>query len=124
MTPRSIISSDGNDWELPEPLFIIAVKDENNNSQSMTRMEDSMNVGHAIIAIGSAALLSLAACGETRTDRALSGGAIGAGVGAAGGALTGGSAVGGALIGGAAGAATGALTDKKQLDLGKPAWER
>ena len=42
--------------------------------------------------------LALAACGETRGERALSGGAIGAGAGAVGGALMGGSPVTGALI--------------------------
>lgn len=61
--------------------------------------------------------LALAACGETRGERALSGGAIGAGAGAVGGALMGGSPVTGAVIGGAAGAATGALTDKDQINL-------
>ena len=64
----------------------------------------------------------LTACGESKTDRALSGGAIGAGAGAVGGALMGGSPVTGAVLGGAAGAATGALTDKKDINLGKPAW--
>jgi hypothetical protein len=64
---------------------------------------------------------TLGACGSSKSDRALSGGAIGAGVGAAGGALTG-NTLGGALIGGAAGAATGALTDEDQINLGKPAW--
>lgn len=68
------------------------------------------------------ALALLAACGESKTDRALSGGAIGAGAGALGGALVGGHAVTGAVIGGAAGAATGALTDKDKVNLGKPAW--
>lgn len=67
-------------------------------------------------------LALLAACGESQTDRALSGGAIGAGAGALGGALVGGHAVSGALIGGAAGAATGAMTDKDKVNLGKPAW--
>lgn len=75
-------------------------------------------------ALAFAAGLGLAACGETRTDRALSGGAIGAGVGALGGAVTGGSPVGGALIGGAAGAAGGALTDSSDVNLGKPLWRR
>lgn len=70
------------------------------------------------------AALLLAACGETKTDRALSGGAIGAGAGAAVGAVTGGSVLGGALIGGAGGAAAGALTDKDDINLGKPAWQR
>jgi hypothetical protein len=54
--------------------------------------------------------LALAACGDTTGERAVSGGAIGAGAGAAGSAITGGSAAGGALLGGAAGAAAGALT--------------
>lgn len=67
--------------------------------------------------------LALSGCGESRGDRALSGG----GMGAAGGALLGAIVPGfspltGALIGGAAGAATGALTDKNDIDLGKPVW--
>lgn len=61
--------------------------------------------------------LLLSACGSTPGERALSGGAIGAGAGAATGALTGGSVLGGAVIGGAAGAATGALTDEDDIDL-------
>lgn len=66
--------------------------------------------------------LGLAACGSSTSDRALSGAGIGAAGGAAVGGLTGGSVVGGALIGGAAGAAAGALTDKDDINLGKPAW--
>jgi hypothetical protein len=46
-----------------------------------------------------AAFLALAACGNSTSDRALSGAGIGAGVGA-----------------------VGALTDKKQIDLGRPVW--
>jgi hypothetical protein len=69
------------------------------------------------------AALLLGACGTSKTDRALSGGAIGAGAGAAVGGLTGGSVLGGALIGGAGGAAAGALTDKDDVNLGKPAWK-
>lgn len=65
---------------------------------------------------------SLSACGTSKTDRALSGGAIGAGVGAVGSSLAGGSAGTGALIGGAVGAGTGALTDKDDVNLGKPVW--
>ena len=67
-------------------------------------------------------LLALAACGQTTGDRALSGGAIGAGAGAVGGALAGSPGT-GALIGGALGAGTGALTSPGQIDLGKPAWQ-
>ncbi len=69
----------------------------------------------AILAVAS---IGLTACGTSKTERALSGGAIGAGAGAVGGALTGGSPWAGAAIGGAAGAATGALTDKDDIDLG------
>ncbi|MEK9967820.1 MAG: hypothetical protein VW600_01705 [Ferrovibrio sp.] len=78
-----------------------------------------MAAGAAIALIAASA--ALGACGQSKSDRALSGGAIGAGVGAVGGALTG-NAVGGAILGGAAGAATGALTDEDQINLGKPAW--
>jgi len=66
-----------------------------------------------------ASLLLASGCGDTPGERALSGGAIGAGAGAVGGALVGGSPVGGAVIGGVAGAATGALTNKHQIDLDK-----
>lgn len=74
-----------------------------------------------IIAI-STMLAVLTACGESQSDRALSGGAIGAGVGAVGSSIVGGNPVGGALIGGAVGAGAGALTKKKDVDLGKPVW--
>jgi osmotically inducible lipoprotein OsmB len=67
--------------------------------------------------------LLLASCGQTTGDRALSGGAIGAGAGAVGGALLGSPGT-GALLGGALGAGTGALTNPSQVDLGKPVWER
>ncbi len=69
-----------------------------------------------------AAMLALSACGTSTSDRALSGGGIGAAGGAALGAITGGSVVGGALLGGAAGAAAGALTKPDDVNLGKPAW--
>ena len=77
----------------------------------------------AALALSSLALLSLAACGETKGDRALSGGGLGAAAGAGVGALTGGSILGGAVIGGALSAAGGALTDKDDVNLGKPAWK-
>jgi hypothetical protein len=55
--------------------------------------------------------LTLSACGDTWGQRAVTGGAIGAGAGAAIGAATGGlSVLGGALIGGAVGAGVGAAT--------------
>ena len=67
-------------------------------------------------------LMLLAACGNSTGDRALSGAGIGAGVGAVGGALIGGDPVTGAVVGGAVGAAAGGLTDKKDINLGKPIW--
>lgn len=69
-----------------------------------------------------ATLTLLAACGESTTDRALSGAGIGAGVGAVTGAIVGGNPVTGAAIGGAVGAAAGGLTKSKDVDLGKPVW--
>lgn len=68
------------------------------------------------------ALTLLSACGETTGDRALSGAGIGAGIGAVGGAVTGGNMATGALVGGAVGAAAGGLTDKDDVNLGKPLW--
>jgi osmotically inducible lipoprotein OsmB len=68
--------------------------------------------------------LMLAGCGSSTTDRALSGGAIGAGAGAGTAAVTGGNPITGGLLGGAAGAAVGGLTDEKDLDLGDPIWNR
>ena len=54
--------------------------------------------------------LSLAGCGHTPGQRAVSGGLIGAGAGAGIAAIAGGPVLGGALLGGAVGAGTGALT--------------
>ncbi|MET4700049.1 osmotically inducible lipoprotein OsmB [Constrictibacter sp. MBR-5] len=71
----------------------------------------------------SALALSLAACGNSSGERALSGAGLGAAGGALVGGLAGGSLVGGALIGGAAGAVAGAVTDKDDVNLGKPAWK-
>lgn len=66
-------------------------------------------------------LIGLTGCGQSRSDRALSGAGIGAGAGAVGGALLGNPAA-GAAVGGAAGAATGALTKEEDINLGKPVW--
>ncbi len=71
-----------------------------------------------------AALLTISACGNTTSDRALSGAGIGAGAGAVGSALVGGSVGTGALIGAGVGAAAGALTDKDDVNLGKPVWRK
>ena len=75
-----------------------------------------------VVVVAALSLLTLTACGETKQDRALSGAALGAGVGAGAGALTGGNVLGGAVLGGAAGGAAGYLTDKDDVNLGKPAW--
>lgn len=72
-----------------------------------------------------ASTLALGACGTSTGDRALSGGAIGAGAGATIGYLVGGIAVVPATIVGAAiGAGTGAATSSNQIDLGKPVWRQ
>lgn len=68
------------------------------------------------------ATLVLAGCGHRTSDRAISGGLIGAGTGAAISGLTGGSLATGAVIGGALGAAGGAVTSGRRVNLGKPAW--
>jgi osmotically inducible lipoprotein OsmB len=57
-----------------------------------------------------AILLSVAACGDTWGQRAVTGGAIGAGSGAVVGSATGVGVLPGALIGGAVGAGVGAAT--------------
>ncbi len=62
--------------------------------------------------------LVLGACGETRTERGLSGAGIGAAGGAAAGEVVGDSPLGGAAVGGAAGAATGVLTADDEEDNG------
>jgi hypothetical protein len=71
-----------------------------------------------VFAIG----IGLSACGHSEGDRAITGGALGAGAGALGGAMVG-HPVGGALVGGAAGAAAGALTDSDDINFGKPIWD-
>jgi osmotically inducible lipoprotein OsmB len=66
--------------------------------------------------------ITIAGCGYSRGDRAVSGGLLGAGGGAAIGAVTGGSPLAGAAIGGAAGAIGGALTSGNTVNLGRPVW--
>jgi len=80
-----------------------------------------MSIRVITVAALMAAAVGLSACGQSKLDRGLSGGAIGAGAGAVGGALLGAPAA-GAALGGAAGAATGALTSPDDIDLGKPVW--
>ncbi len=77
------------------------------------------------LACVAAAALALSACGETTTDRAEGGAAVGAGTGAAIGALAFGiGAIPGALIGAAVGGGTGAATRPDQVNLGEPVWDR
>jgi hypothetical protein len=82
-------------------------------------MQNTLRVGFVL-----AVALSLAACGQSQGDRALSGGLIGAGSGAAIGAIAGGGpgAAIGAAVGGVGGAAAGALTSPEDVNLGRPAW--
>jgi len=76
-----------------------------------------------LLILATAGVLALGACGSSTGDRALSGGAIGAGAGALGGALLGSPGT-GALLGGAVGAGVGAMTNQNDIDLGKPVWRR
>jgi hypothetical protein len=75
---------------------------------------------HSLVAI--ILVAAVAACGSNRTERGLSGAAIGAAVGTAGAYITqndlGPAAVGGALVG----AVVGAATDPQDIDLGDPIW--
>jgi len=65
-----------------------------------------------------------AGCGNTPTDRGVSGAGIGAAGGAIVGAVTGLSVLNGALIGAAVGGVTGAVTDKSTIDIGDPVWKQ
>ena len=77
-----------------------------------------------VVAGASLLALTLAACGTSTTDRAISGAGIGAGLGAAGAAVADGNVGRAALIGGAVGAAAGAITDANDVYLGDPVWRR
>lgn len=70
------------------------------------------------------ALATLMGCGTMPGERAVSGAAIGAGAGAVLGTVTGMGPGTGAAIGAASGAAVGGLTNKRQVNLGRPFWER
>jgi osmotically inducible lipoprotein OsmB len=69
-----------------------------------------------------AAALLLSACGQTPTDRAMTGAGFGAAGGAVVGALVGAPLI-GALVGGGAGAVAGAATDPSEIYLGAPVWK-
>lgn len=62
-------------------------------------------------------VIFIAACGNTKGERALSGAGIGAGAGAVGTAITGGNPWAGAAVGAAAGGIVGAVTDKDDINL-------
>lgn len=66
--------------------------------------------------------LALSACGTTTSERATTGGALGAATGAGVAALTEADMLGAGLIGAAAGAAAGALTEPSTVNLGEPVW--
>ncbi len=69
-----------------------------------------------------ALLATLAACGTSKIDRTVSGGAIGAAAGALGAAAYERDLASGAILGGAIGAAAGGLTDANDINLGKPVY--
>lgn len=71
-----------------------------------------MNMGKCIVL--AAILFGATACGETWGQRAVTGGAIGAGSGAVLGSVTGLGILPGALVGGAVGAGVGAATTPRQ----------
>ncbi len=70
-------------------------------------------------------LLTLAGCGTNQFDRVSGGGATGAATGATIGLVGGPIGVGvGALVGAGVGAFTGGATTPKQVNLGRPVWDR
>jgi hypothetical protein len=75
----------------------------------------------ATLALALTTGLALSGCGTTQSDRALSGGLLGAGSGALIGSLYG-AAGKGAIIGGLGGALIGAATNPNTINLGKPLW--
>jgi osmotically inducible lipoprotein OsmB len=77
--------------------------------------------GKTLLVAAALSMMALSGCGTTTSDRAISGGLLGAGAGAVIGSVTG-SAGKGAVIGGVAGAATGAVTRPDQVNLGTPVW--
>lgn len=79
-------------------------------------------ISNLVVAV--AILFTVAACGSSTSDRALSGAGLGAAGGAAISAVTGGDLLTGAVLGGAVGAAAGGLTDEDDFDLGEPIWNK
>lgn len=82
-----------------------------------------MNTWTKILMVGT--VVVLAACGSSDPGRVQGGAAAGAATGATVGLIGGPPGVlVGAVIGGGAGAITGASTTPRQVNLGKPLWER
>ena len=79
------------------------------------------NLQTFVLAAVFATSMLVSSCGTSTSDRAISGGLIGAGAGAAVGSMSG-SAGTGAVVGGLAGAAVGAATTPDQINLGDPVW--
>jgi hypothetical protein len=78
-----------------------------------------------VIVAAAGGLALLAGCGQTPQERTTGGAATGAATGAMIGAIGGPVGMGvGALIGGGTGAVTGAVTTPRQVNLGKPVWDR
>jgi osmotically inducible lipoprotein OsmB len=71
---------------------------------------DTMMRKFTLALVSASMMLALAGCGYSPGERAVTGGALGAGAGAGIAAVTGGRPLTGALIGGGVGAAGGALT--------------
>ena len=67
--------------------------------------------------------LVLASCGSTRTERGISGAAIGTAGGLSVAALTSVGAVTGGVVGAAVGAVAGAFIASDKLNLGEPVWQ-
>jgi hypothetical protein len=78
-------------------------------------MEATMNAIKSVYVLPVVALLA-GACGDTWGERAVTGGAIGAGSGAVIGAATGAGPLTGAVVGGAVGAGVGAATTPSRRD--------
>ena len=75
-----------------------------------------------LLFLACAGTIGLAGCGHNPTDRAVTGGAIGAAGGAAIGAMAG-NPLAGAVIGGVGGAAVGGLTSPHDVNLGRPIYK-
>ncbi len=75
---------------------------------------------HALLPV----LLTISACGTMPEERAISGAGIGAASGAIVGAVTSLAVGPGALIGALGGGLVGALTNKDQVNMGKPVWKQ